>query len=284
MTASRPTTPEQEVPRENSYLKVEKSYIITTKGRVRTPVNATAKRLMTQTMKSFNKPSASPESKYAAPRTKLYVNELVKKQPKFDVVTNFPTGVTRWARRHEGTICTHNGAHSLAQYCDVLGPHVCKKCIEVTNRRIIAEIQKETFPELEFSMSTLVAPKLASAVAKGEVLMSHRPTSGELREQERVSEYAVTPVSSCQKLRFPQVEGRVNPRDFRRAGIEREWHNRSRTFHNSRAPTEDVSCDSVTSPRRLRQVRLASSATSIRSPQRSAKRSVPMSSEVESND
>ena len=237
---------------------------------------------MTQTMKHFNKPSASPESKYAAPRTKLYVNELVKKQPKFDVVTNFPSGVTRWARRHEGTICTHNGEHSLAQYCDVLGPHVCKKCIEVTNRRIIAEIQKETFPDLEFSMSTLVAPKLASAMGKGEVLMSHRPTSGDLREQEKASEFGLTPVNSCQKLRFPQLEGKINARDFRRAGIEREWHNRSRTFHHSRTTNNsDARCDSVTSPRRLRPSRVTSSASSLRSPIRSSRRTVTIASDVE---
>ena len=241
--SSRPNTPEQEVPRENSYLKVEKSYILDQKHRARTPLNMTAKRLMMQTMKRFNKPSASPESKYCAPKTKLYVEEIVKKPPKFDVVTNFPMGVTRWARRHEGTICTHNRDESLSQYCDVLGPYVCKKCIEVTNRRIIAEIEKETFPEVEISITTLVAPKLARAMSKGESLMSRAST----REQSRTgptSNFAVTPAGGILKL--PNLDNKFNPKEFKRAGIERKWHIRAKTFHfegddGVRAESEPVS-------------------------------------------
>ena len=230
LPSSRPNTPEQEVPRENSYLKVEKTYILDTKHRIRTPTNMTAKRLMTQTMKHFNKPSASPESKYCTPKTKLYVEELLPKQPQFDVVTNFPSGVTRWARRHDGTICTHNSENSLGQYCDVLGPYVCKKCIEVTNRRIISEIQKETFPELEFSITTLVAPKLARAMSQGETLMSRQSSRAPTREQSRATGYG-TPATNTGILKFPLVDAKLNPKDFKRPGIERRWHARSKTFH-----------------------------------------------------
>ena len=276
LTTSRPNTPVQEVPRENSYLKVEKSYILDTKHRIRTPVNMTAKRLMTQTMKHFNKPSASPESKYCTPKTKLYVEELMPKSPKYEVVTNFPTGVTRWARRHDGTICTHNSDESLGQYCDVLGPYVCKKCIEVTNRRIISEIQKETFPELEFSITTLVAPKLARAMSKGETLMSRQPSRAQTREQSRATTYGITP-NNTGILKFPLLDAKLNPKDFKRAGIERKWTGRSNTFHfeNEAAATGTVAREERSSATRRR----SAGSGSGRPRTKSGRRSVTISSQ-----
>lgn len=219
---SRPTTPDQEVPRPNVELKVEKNYILDTKGRARSPINMTAKRLMKQTMKEFNKPIEPPDTPYCSPKHQMSIDFEVPPKINYDVVTNFPMGVARWARRHDGTICSHNAQNSLSQYCDVLGPYSCKKCIEITNRRIIAEIQKETFPELEFSITNIVAPRLCTALINGERLMSRERSTGLSR--------SVSEVRSKSILRLPSV-GKVDARSFKRPGIESVWYERAKTFH-----------------------------------------------------
>ena len=229
---SRPTTPEQEVPRPNVELKVEKNYILDTKGRIRSPINMTAKRLMAQTMKEFNRPIEPPETPYCSPKHKMSINleEVTPKPLEYDVVRNFPMGVTRWARRHDGTICTHNSQNSLGQFCDVLGPYVCKKCIEITNRRIIAEIQKETFPELEFSITNLIAPKLASSMMKGDRLMSR-----DSRRSAKGLSRSVSNASGLKKksLKLPVVYTKIDPNVFKRPGIEDKWQENARAFHSA---------------------------------------------------
>lgn len=223
---SRPTTPEHEVPRPNAELKVEKNYILDTKGRIRSPINITAKRLMKQTMKEFNKPVEPPETPYCSPKHQMSIDspEITPRQMKYDTVTNFPMGVTRWARRHDGTICTHNAPESLGQFCDVLGPYVCKKCIEITNRRIIAEIQRETFPELEFSITNIVAPRLSRTMLRGERLMSREKPTGVQRSVSDVG-------GRSGILKFPSVV-KVDAKDFKRPGIEGMWHERAKSQHN----------------------------------------------------
>ncbi|XP_046325490.2 uncharacterized protein LOC124110288 [Haliotis rufescens] len=62
--------------------------------------------------------------------------------------------------------CSNHDVHDQ-QYCDILGPGTCSRCIESTNRHIAEVIQKKMFPTIEVSNNCLVVPKLSRSLKEG---------------------------------------------------------------------------------------------------------------------
>ncbi|XP_067676308.1 uncharacterized protein [Haliotis asinina] len=62
--------------------------------------------------------------------------------------------------------CSSHDVHDQ-QYCDILGPGTCSRCIESTNRHIAKVIQKKLFPTIEVSSRCLVVPKLSRSLKEG---------------------------------------------------------------------------------------------------------------------
>ena len=76
------------------------------------------------------------------------------------------------------------------QFCDTLGPSSCQRCIEETNRKIAKEIEQSSFPILECSATTLVAPTLARMMTKSRFV----PSSSRGRQVSRGSDVLLPPV------------------------------------------------------------------------------------------
>ena len=128
--------------------------------------------------------------------------------------------------------CQHN-TPLHQQFCDVLGPAVCRTCIEEANKKIADEVQKSSFPSMDFSVTTIVAPKLASILVGGnKTRLPKKPAKLERRKSSILLPSLPPPTS----------------RDFQRAGIENKWLERSRTFMSQKtALTSQSNMDSVDS-------------------------------------
>ena len=107
------------------------------------------------------------------------------------------------------------------QFCDVLGPETCTACIEFANRRVAGEVQKQDFPELDCTVTTLVAPMLSKCMlgADGEKL------GGGSRRTSRSQSRAIA--KSGFTTRLPTITERSR---FGRAGVERGWEEKARRF------------------------------------------------------
>ena len=94
------------------------------------------------------------------------------------------------------------------QFCDVLGPIACNSCIEATNKRLARAVERATFPELDCSIESLVAPKLAKALLKGQKAIA--PTVSKSQPQ------------TAQSL--PEIPHRpIMGYSYGRAGLERRY-------------------------------------------------------------
>lgn len=156
----------------------------------------------------------------------------MQKKPQMEKVTRMPSSVQRYTRQITrggggggGMASCRHSTPFHQQFCDVLGPAVCGTCIEEANKKIADEVQKSSFPSMEFSVTTIVAPKLASILVK-------RPS----KERRRSS------------IQLPPLPPPPASRDFQRAGIENKWLERSRTFMSQKtALTSHSNVDSVDS-------------------------------------
>ncbi|ELU06311.1 hypothetical protein CAPTEDRAFT_224838 [Capitella teleta] len=149
--------------RDNTEMKRERSYIQRTlPRRLRSPKQIVQKNLLL----AYNKPinSETGLASYGHPR----------------YATESPPTITL-GPRVKTVICTHgkdkprpehNDQVRTKQFCDVLGPSSCNKCIEIVNRRIASDIQKQGLPELDPSLTNMVAPRLAKLMTCGQKMLA----------------------------------------------------------------------------------------------------------------
>ena len=149
------------------------------------------------------------------------------------------------------------GVHSHQQkqeFCNTLGSSACRICIEGTNRQIAEEIERDSFPYLECSASTLVAPSLA--------MMMIRPlgTSHNSRTNSRLSRNSVCSGSihtsrSVQGSRANRRTGMARESDdddhddddvlLPPVWRERRSHNRSSAVHERAAAVRQIKANNV---------------------------------------
>ncbi|XP_041354352.1 uncharacterized protein LOC121372147 [Gigantopelta aegis] len=60
------------------------------------------------------------------------------------------------------------------EYCDILGPVSCCRCIESTNRHIATEIQKGIFPDIEVTLNSLVVPNISKVMKSSENILARK--------------------------------------------------------------------------------------------------------------
>lgn len=139
--------------------------------------------------------------------------------PPMDSITKIPTRLKSLPRLMR---------ESSKHYCDVLGPASCSVCIEAANRRIAGEVQRESFPQLDSSVIALVAPRLARTVNQSNRTsrLKRRLTSRSLSNDTRPLKSSILKMSTCNP---DKNEG------FGRAGIERVWAARARTFYSTQS-------------------------------------------------
>ncbi len=132
-----------------------------------------ARRMSMYTMKEYNQPSFAKQKlySYGAPRKSILptvVNISKDEEPDINMKIKI-------APRQASRTCNHRFTGKVSnQFCDVLGPSFCIKCIERTNRTIAKEIEHSVFPTLDCSATTLVAPKLAAVMIHGDAKKQRR--------------------------------------------------------------------------------------------------------------
>ena len=125
------------------------------------------------TMKEYNQPSFAKQKlySYGAPRKSILptvVNISKDEEPDINMRIKI-------SPRQASRTCNHRFTGQISnQFCDVLGPSFCIKCIERTNRTIAKEIEHSVFPTLDCAATTLVAPKLAAVMIHGDAKKQRR--------------------------------------------------------------------------------------------------------------
>ncbi len=222
---SRPPSPERDLNLQDHFeYRRERTYIHQSRSGAKSADQSDSQRFWSQTIKQYNRPIDSLEDiPYRSPR--IYPredDEMVKnaafmkpKEPEVESITKVPSSLKSLPRKLKEVECKSRGTFSH-QFCDVLGPAACNVCIEFANRKIAGEVQKAAFPDLDCTVTTLVAPKLAKFMQMGERAMKTK-----------------------QKRRFKALKGSIlklpslgkdRPK-FGRAGVERIWEHKAKVFY-----------------------------------------------------
>ena len=206
---------------EDSELCREKNYIRDAQNNLRSPEMADVQRFWKQTIKQHNRPSNNiRDTPYCSPRSTFQRQnrqEQLLRDRKVEVerITRVPAHLKTLPRLLRGNACRK---HEFVgkQFCDVLGPETCNACIEFANRRVAREVQKQTFPEVDCTVTTLVAPMLARFMVKRDISRANNRKASSRRG---------TATNGILKLPAITKAGR-----FGRAGVERRWEEKARKF------------------------------------------------------
>ena len=177
-----------------------------------------------------------------SPRTALFWNEvdqaakLKNREPPMEKVNRPPTSLKNLPRNLKDSDCYRTIGCSQ-EFCDVLGPGSCNACLEFANRKIAGEHQKSGFPALDYTVTTLVAPKLAKVMASGDKYM--RKNNKDLRRGAIFTRgrRGATGVDAGERarssgggiLRLPSVGNEENTK-FYRAGVEKWWESKAKKY------------------------------------------------------
>ena len=153
--------------------------------------------------------------------------KLKNREPPMEKVNRPPTSLKNLPRSMKDSDC-YRVTGCSQQFCDVLGPGSCNACLEYANRKIADEHQKSGFPALDYTVTTLVAPKLAYAMASGERYMKNNQ-----KEARRGAIYARQRRKGATRsggiLRLPTMSAE-NPK-FYRAGVEKWWEAKAKDYY-----------------------------------------------------
>lgn len=155
---------------ENIDVKKERGYILETLPRsLRSPKEF----VVTNIIHEYNKPvnSDKDEDSYGSPRHSMDLRNYVKKKPNVQTVSCPHVHDSNKLKVKDKS---HWRDNTVSQFCEVLGPSSCNKCIEEVNRRIASDIQREGLPELDSMLTTVVAPKLANLMTRGDSMIGQK--------------------------------------------------------------------------------------------------------------
>ena len=231
---SRPPSPPDEMPAADDVdVRVERTYIYRTRIGTRSADNYDTKNFWAQTIKQYNRPlDGKDDIPYRSPRVYPQIEAasgngtvfMQPKEPQVESITKVPSSLKSLPRKLKMHKCKSRGTYSH-EFCDVLGPSACRVCIEIANRKIAGEVQRAAFPELDCTVTTLVAPKLAKFMAQGDrSLKTHQ------RKATPKSKSKVKPSI----LKLPTI--RDQSAKFGRAGIERTWERNAKVFYAANRP------------------------------------------------
>ena len=206
-------------------------------------------------IQQYNTPRRAKTPSYCSPKD--YLNEVVPEPQNENSIfkPKPPTnvGIKLYPKQKHPVKGEHVNVVQH-QFCDTLGPSVCHSCIEGTNRKIAQDVEQSSFPELECSATTLVAPKLAMIMmdsdrfkmpseesrvllSRGSSVMLPPVNTSKTKSVFRVSSsYSSSPVKTSMNSR--DARGRVLDSSVRVSSsprVERKLTNRSKSMHRNRS-------------------------------------------------
>ena len=171
-----PTPPDADLPSEQREEKVERGYIREISRSMPSAGKSSLHRLLSNTMQSYNKPVTIPTSddSYGKPRHEFDLRNVAPRKPNFETITKMPSGANSYVSVRTNSDFCQRQNRGEGQFCEVLGPSACMKCIESVNRQMATELQSSSFPGLDCSTTSLVGPRLASIITKNEMKQSRQ--------------------------------------------------------------------------------------------------------------
>ena len=150
---------------------VEKNYIIDSKL-----TGATPEKFPKVIMRHFHRVSSTdndimygmprPPTRAANPLKKIM--DDMRREPSIVRIEQYPS-------LQEPIPCPQSD-----QFCEILGPSSCQKCIECTNRHIGEELQHMTFPTIDITPDKLIYPKVSQMLVDGHRLQIRKRRMREL--------------------------------------------------------------------------------------------------------
>ena len=141
-------------------LRKEREYIDDVQRRYHTSVRSVRKHVLVHAMKEYHRPTTqSTPGSYGSPRNHLRSGHTHKVGVQTVPIRRVSSGALGQTRYRSGSPCKQTRPGAKSEFCDVLGPVSCQRCIENVNRQLASDLQSRTFP-VECSTTRLVGPTL----------------------------------------------------------------------------------------------------------------------------